>query len=131
MMETLCSDSSAGSPGGSALRRVHRDGTLRVYRAQQYSTLKGKLEAYRGGLSRSRLNRVQEYINANLSDKLELRVLAEVAGVNLYHFARAFKQSTDESPHQYVLRRRIELAKELLRHPQMSIIEASARTGFC
>lgn len=77
-----------------------------------------------------RLNRVLEHINENLSDNLELSVLAEVAGVNLYHFARAFKQSTGESPHQYVLRRRIEQAKELLRHPQLSVIEASARTGF-
>jgi AraC family transcriptional regulator len=73
---------------------------------------------------------VLEHINANLGDNLELSVLAEVAGVNLYHFARAFKQSTGESPHQYVLRRRIEQAKELLRHPQLTVIEASARTGF-
>jgi AraC-like DNA-binding protein len=39
-----------------------------------------------------------EYINANLSDKLELGVLANVADVSAYHFARAFKQSTGESP---------------------------------
>jgi AraC family transcriptional regulator len=89
-----------------------------------------KLEAHRGGLSRLRLNRVLEYINANLSEKLELGVLAEVADLNLYHFARAFKQSTGESPHQYVLRRRIEQAKEFLRRPEASVIEASARMGF-
>jgi AraC family transcriptional regulator len=50
--------------------------------------------------------------------------------VNLYHFARAFKQSTGETPHQYVLRTRIEQAKEFLRNPQTSVVEASARTGF-
>jgi len=71
-----------------------------------------------------------EYIHAHLDTKVELSRLADVAGVNLYHFARAFKQSTGESPHQYVLRRRIEHAKELLRRPHLSVIEASARTGF-
>jgi len=76
------------------------------------------------------LNRVLEYITANLSDKLDLSVLAKVAGVNIYHFARAFRQSTGESPHQYVLRRRIEKAKEFLIQPQVSVIEASTRTGF-
>jgi AraC family transcriptional regulator len=73
---------------------------------------------------------VLEYINANLSDNLELSVLAKVAGVNLYHFAKAFKQSIGESPHQYVLRMRIERAKTFLREARLPVIEASARTGF-
>lgn len=129
LMEALRSDVAAGSPTGPLFGESIAT-ALSAHIAQQYSTSTTKLQAYRGGLSRLRLNRVLEHVNANLSDKLELSVLAEVAGVNLYHFARAFKQSTGESPHQYVLRRRIEEAKELLRHPQLSIIEASARTGF-
>jgi transcriptional regulator GlxA family with amidase domain len=48
----------------------------------------------------------------------------------MYHFARGFKQSTGETPHQHVLRRRIERAKEFLRDSRFSVIEASARTGF-
>jgi AraC family transcriptional regulator len=103
---------------------------LSAHVAQRYSTLTTNLETHRGGLSRLRLNRVLEYINTNLSDKLELGVLSEVVGLNLYHFARAFKQSTGETPHQYVLRRRIERAKEFLRHSRLPVVEASARTGF-
>jgi AraC family transcriptional regulator len=129
LMETLRSDVAAGSPGGPLFGESIAAALL-AHISQRYSASTTKLEAYRGGLSRLRLNRVLEHINENLSDNLELSVLAEVAGVNLYHFARAFKQSTGESPHQYVLRRRIEQAKELLRHPQLSVIEASARTGF-
>jgi AraC family transcriptional regulator len=129
LMETLRADVAAGSPAGTLFDESIAM-ALSAHIARQYSTLTPKVERYRGGLSRLRLNRVLEYINVNLSDNLELGVLAEVAGVNLYHFAKAFKQSTGETPHQYVLRRRIDEAKAFLRHPQASVVEASARTGF-
>jgi AraC family transcriptional regulator len=129
LMETLRADVAAGSPAGTLFDESIAM-ALSAHIARQYSILTTKFEQYRGGLSRLRLNRVLEYINANLSDNLELSVLAEVAGLNLYHFARAFKQSTGETPHQYVLRRRIEEAKDFLRHPEASVIEAAARTGF-
>ena len=129
LIMAMMADIEDGSPAG-ALYGESLANSLAVYLLKRYSNLTTKLEPYRGGLSRSILNRVLEYINANLSDNLELGVLAKVAGVNLYHFARAFKQSTGQSPHQYVIRRRIEQAKELLGHPQVSIIEASACTGF-
>jgi AraC family transcriptional regulator len=125
MMADLEDGSPAGTLYGESLAN-----SLAVYLLKRYSNLTTRLEPHRGGLSRSTLNRVLEYTNANLADNLDLSVLANVAGVNLYHFARAFKQSTGVSPHQYVLRRRIEQAKELLAHSQTSIIEASARTGF-
>lgn len=130
LMETLRTDVSSGSPGGGPLFGEAIAIALSAHIAQRYSTLETKLEPYRGGLSRLRLNRVLEHINANLSENLQLNSLAEVAGVNLYHFAKAFKQSTGESPHQYVLRRRVERAKEFLRSSKGSVIEASARTGF-
>ncbi|MBV8116311.1 MAG: helix-turn-helix transcriptional regulator [Silvibacterium sp.] len=129
LMESLRADVAAGLPSG-ALFGESIATALSAHIAQRYSTLTNRLETYRGGLARSRLNRVVEYIHAHLDNNLELSTLAEVAGLNVYHFARAFKQSTGESPHQYVLRRRIEHAKELLRQPQLSVIEASARTGF-
>ena len=125
MMADLKDGSPAGTLYGESLAN-----SLAVYLLKRHSNVTKRLEPYRGGLSRSTLNRVLEYVNANLSDRLVLGELAKVAGINVYHFARAFKQSTGESPHQYVLRRRIEQARELLGHSQVSIIETSARTGF-
>ena len=119
-------DGSPGDPLFSESIAV----ALSAHIAQQYSTLPQELERHRGGLPPSRLKKVLEYIHANLSDPLQLSTLAEVADTNLYHFARAFKQTVGESPHQYVLRRRIEHAKELLCDPEISVIEASVRTGF-
>lgn len=129
LMETLRADIADGSPGGPLFAGSIAT-ALSAHLAQRYATSRKPLDVYRGGLSPPRLSRVHDYINENLSDNLELSVLAEIAGMNLYHFARAFKQSTGESPHQYVMRRRIEQAKEFPRHSQVSVIEASARTGF-
>jgi AraC family transcriptional regulator len=129
LMESLRADVVAGSTSGRLFGESIAV-ALSAYVAQKYGTITTKLETFRGGLARSRLNRVVEYIHAHLDENLELSTLAEVAGLNVYHFARAFKQSTGESPHQYVLRIRIEHAKKLLHQPQLSVIEASARTGF-
>ena len=128
LMEALRADIWDGSPSG-LLFAESIAAALSAHIAQRYSTLTTKLETYRGGLSLSRL-RVLEYLHAHLGERVELSRLAEVAELNVYQFARAFKQSTGESPHQFVLRKRIEHAKELLRRPQLSVIEASARTGF-
>jgi AraC family transcriptional regulator len=129
LMESLRADIEAGSPAGPLFGESVAM-ALSAHIAQQCSAQKARPETYRGGLSRSKLSSVREYVDTHLSDKLELEVLAGVAGVNMFHFARAFKQSTGETPHQFVLRRRIERAKEFLTNPQATVLEASVRTGF-
>ena len=84
----------------------------------------------RTGLPPARLRRVLEYIEANLDTNVRLNVLAAEVGVSAFHFSRLFKQSTGHSPHQYLLGRRLERAKTLLRQPQTSLAEISALTGF-
>ena len=129
LIESLRADIAAGSPTGRLFGESIA-AALSAHIAQQYSVTKTRLEEFRGGLSPIRLKRVLEYIDANLADSLDLDKLAEVAGLNLYHFARGFRQSTGSTPHQHVLRKRIERAKEFLRDPRLSVLEASARTGF-
>jgi Helix-turn-helix domain len=46
------------------------------------------------------------------------------------HFVRSFKKAFGETPHQYLLRRRIERAKELLRNTLFSVTEVSFAVGF-
>jgi AraC family transcriptional regulator len=129
LMESLRTDIEAGSPAGPLFGESVAM-ALSAHIARRYSTRKARLETYRGGLSRSKLSSVREYVDTHLSDKLELEILAGVAGLNVFHFARAFKQSTGETPHQFVVRRRIDRAKEFLHHPQATVLEASVRTGF-
>jgi AraC family transcriptional regulator len=76
------------------------------------------------------LNRVIDYIQENLSGHLTLAQLAAVAGMSPHYFAELFRQSTGRAPHQYVLLQRINLAKERLRDPQRSVLEAGLDAGF-
>lgn len=129
LMTAMQSDLEAGSPAGS-LYGESLGNALGTYLSQRYGTFAPKLEEYKGGLPKPRLNRVREYIENNLENNVSLTELSEVAGVSLYHFAKAFKQSTGATPHQYVLERKMDRAKELLRDPNRSVLETSARTGF-
>ena len=57
--------------------------------------------------------------------------MAEVAGLSPYHFARQFKTATGLPPHQYVILRRVERAKHLLRAGTgLSLAEVAACAGF-
>ncbi len=68
----------------------------------------------RGGIAAAALRRVAELVEARLADPLAVEDLAAAAGLSAFHFARAFKQATGETPHRFVLRRRLERAKQAL-----------------
>jgi YesN/AraC family two-component response regulator len=86
--------------------------------------------AYRGGLPRHRLKRVLDYIAANMAADISLKQLAAVAGMSAHYFAELFRQSTGCAPHRYVLSQRIQRAKERLRDPGISVIDAGLDAGF-
>jgi len=103
---------------------------LAVHLLQKYTTLQCEIQVYQGGLSQHKLKLVTNYINDRLERKLGLKELAAVVGFSQYHFSRAFKQSTGLSPHQYVIRQRIERAKQLLRKGRMDIGQVAIACGF-
>lgn len=129
LLHAMKADLEAGCPAGR-LYGESLGNALSVYLARRYGVFKPKTAAYRDGLPKARLNRVLDFIRANVSEDLTLSELAQTAGMSPHYFCELFKQSTGLSPHQYVIRRKIELAKELLSDPRIRIIEASARTGF-
>jgi AraC family transcriptional regulator len=84
-----------------------------------------------GTLPRGRLRAVLDYIEEHLDAATTLAKIAAVAGVNPYHFARQFKAATGLPPHQYVITRRVERAKHLLRGAtDLSLAEIATRAGF-
>jgi AraC family transcriptional regulator len=84
-----------------------------------------------GRLPGGRLRAVAEYIEEHLDAGPTLGELATVARVSPYHFARQFKAATGLPPHQYVIARRIEQAKQLLQAGRrLSLAEVAARAGF-
>lgn len=85
----------------------------------------------RGGLPRHKLRAALEYIEEHLDSELALDDLAAVTHLSPYHFARMFKASTGLPPHQYLISRRVERAKQLLRcGDDLSLAQVAARTGF-
>jgi AraC-like DNA-binding protein len=84
----------------------------------------------RGGLPPAAMRRVHEYMEAHLHDSIELVELAAIAGLSIFHFARQFKQSAGVTPHYYLIRSRIERARELLASTDLSLSEIAFATGF-
>ena len=71
-----------------------------------------------GKLDTRRLSRVLQYIHANLGESLDISGMATTANLSRFHFARAFKASTGQSPYQYVSAKRLAQAKVLLAQGQ-------------
>jgi AraC family transcriptional regulator len=81
-------------------------------------------------ISDYRLIRVLEYIDAHLSDRLDLRVLSKEAGISRFHFAALFSQAVGTTPHRHVLHLRMQVASSMLRDTDKSILEIAMSCGF-
>jgi AraC family transcriptional regulator len=83
-----------------------------------------------GALPQARLRAVVEYIEDHLDASPSLEQMAAVARLSPYHFARQFKTATGLPPHQFVIMRRVERAKQLLQGGDFSLAEVAAHAGF-
>src|ERR1700675_4814325 len=88
------------------------------------------VQIYRGGLGSARLRRIKELVHAKMEDDLSLDEMAQSVGLSTAHFARMFRKSTGETPHQFVLRQRIERAKAMLRAPDARVLDVAVACGF-
>ena len=96
-----------------------------------HASARTRLAGYRGGLSPCKLRQVTAFIADNLSSTLSLAEMANLLQMGPCHFARAFKESTGLSPHQYVLRRRIERALQMIKETSTSLVDIAYDVGFC
>jgi len=85
----------------------------------------------RGGLGPARLRTITELVHARIEEnELTLIEMAQSVELSPSHFSRMFRQSTGETPHQFVLRNRIERAKEMLRAPEARVLDVAVACGF-
>jgi AraC family transcriptional regulator len=84
----------------------------------------------KGGLAPQVLRRVVEFIHANIDKQIGLKDLADCAGLSVSHFSFRFRASTNQSPHQYMLRLRVERSKELLTDSRLSVLDVGLEVGF-
>ncbi len=88
------------------------------------------VQIYRGGLGSARLRRIKELVHVKMEDDLSLDEMAQSVGLSTAHFARMFRKSTGETPHQFVLRQKIERAKAMLRAPDARVLDVAVACGF-
>ncbi len=129
---SLLSEMKTGGLGGE-LYAESLANVLALHLLRHHSSLgrRSRRKAERGdGFSKRALGLAIDYINDNLSRKVTLTEIAGAAHVSPYHFARLFKTATGLSPHQYVIRRRVERAKTLLVGTDLPIAEVAGAVGF-
>lgn len=68
----------------------------------------------RGGLAEWQIKRVKRYVEQNLTKTIRTQELAGIVKLSSFHFSRAFRASVLDSPHTYVMRRRVERARVLM-----------------
>ena len=83
-----------------------------------------------GGLPPRRLQRVFSHIRENIARDLSVAELAQTVGMSQYYFSKLFKMSTGTTPHQYVMRQRVERAQEVLRETRTALAEVATIVGF-
>jgi AraC-like DNA-binding protein len=83
-----------------------------------------------GGLSPGAARRVRHHIDAHLAEPMRLETLADVAGLSVSYFARAFRITMEMTPGRYILQQRIARACDLLQSTDMPLLEIALRLGF-
>ncbi len=125
----LLAEANSETPAG----KLYADSliqALTLHLLKNYSSSNNTFQNSNGGLSGYKLRRVREFISENLEQDMSLAEISAVADLSQFHFARAFRKSTGLTPQQYLMRQRIERAKELLAKDDLPIVEISLRTGF-
>lgn len=116
--------------GLSGLYAESLGNVLAVHLLRHYSVPSSRRVTFTGGLSAARLRQVTDFIGDNYDREIKLAELAQVAGMSSFHFAREFKRTTGTTPHQYLIKFRIERAKTLLAKRDLPLIEVGLRSGF-
>jgi AraC-like DNA-binding protein len=114
----------------SALFVDHVAAALCSHVAEIYGGIQKLRKLPRGGLASWQEKRAKELLESDLSGAFPLSRLALECGLSVRHFTRAFRQSVGMPPHRYLLKRRIERARDLLRNPSLSLLEVALACGF-
>jgi len=129
-MSAVDTELTAGGAGGR-LAVESLANTLAVHLIRYVLTPRQPAGRRAGTLPRARLRAVVEYIEEHLDTGLTLEQIAAIARVSPNYFAWQFKRATGLPPHQYVIARRVERAKQFLQTgSDFSLAEVAAQAGF-
>lgn len=104
--------------------------SLALQLLRRHSTVGAAGATQRVAMTARQLRLAVDYIESHLGEDLSLERIAAAPGMSTFRFARAFRDATGQSPRQYVIARRIECAKELLRTGSEGLADIAHRVGF-
>jgi AraC family transcriptional regulator len=130
VLAALCGDIARQDWQDSGARLAANENAHAVL-ARLVSTHSGRrLHIPKGGLAPQARRRVLEYIDSHLDASLTLGELASLAALSEFHFARAFRASFGMPPHVWLTLRRLDRARQLLRHSSMPLLDVAVACGF-
>jgi AraC family transcriptional regulator len=83
-----------------------------------------------GVLSPRQMARIREYLESHIDENISLIDLAKLVNISPSHFIAMFKRTVGATPHQWVISRRIDYAKVMLGHDDLSITDVAYLSGF-
>ena len=101
-----------------------------IHLASTYGGLRPVVRPVRGGLAPWQERRAKEVLSSNLDGNVPLKDVARECRLSVSHFSRAFRRTMGVAPHNWLLTRRIEVAKEKLRNSGLSLSEVALACGF-
>jgi AraC-like DNA-binding protein len=108
----------------------HVFAAIRLHLAQTYGGLKALPEKAFGGLAPWQERRVKDLLLGDLQADCSLSDLASACGISTRHLVRTFKATTGLPPHRWLLRKRVERAKQLLERTNDSLSTIALTCGF-
>jgi AraC family transcriptional regulator len=103
---------------------------LGVHVAQTYGGMRALPRPVRGGLASWQVRRAKEILCANLDGRVQLTEVARECRLSVSQFSRAFRRSMGVAPHNWLLTRRVEAAKEKLRDHRLTLSDVALACGF-
>jgi AraC family transcriptional regulator len=95
-----------------------------------YAVAKPRMPRPRGKLNSFQLRRVVDFILSQLGEEVSLVILARHAGVSPFHFARLFRATLGVTPHQFVLRQRLQRSMSLIKRRELPLAQVAVECGF-
>jgi AraC family transcriptional regulator len=112
----------------AALLRLESPGAIRS--SDRYGTKCAAPSVPRRGLAPWQVRKVSAYIEAHLDSTVDTPALASLVKLSVFHFCRAFQASFGESPHTYVMRRRVECAQGLMLQTKSPLAQIAIECGL-
>ena len=103
---------------------------LGIHVAQTYGGMRPLAPPIRGGLAAWQVKRAKEILASNLDGRVQLKEVARECGLSVSHFSRSFRRSVGAAPHNWLLTRRVDAAKEKLRDGRLSLLDVALGCGF-